>query len=347
MTDLPDSEAAYFRFFARTAASHGSPLYARLAHAVAEDASLLALTTERRTGQPSANLLFAAVHFLLLGGVDHPLRRFYPTIGGACAVDDDAVPQFRAFCAQHHDDIVALIRARVTNTNEVQRCAALAPGLCDVARATQRPLALIELGPSAGLNLNFDRYAYRYAGKGGDSLAWGPSALTIECALRGSRPPLPERAPQVAWRRGVELNRVDLSDADDRLWLKALIWPDRVDRLRRLESALDIARFAPPEIEIGDAAARLPAIIDAARQDAALCIFHSAFLYQLPGETRTRLDDICKDASLARPIWRLSFDWAGVEGETPLTLQRWNRGEVAATHLADTDDHGQWINWFA
>jgi hypothetical protein len=57
-----------------------SPLYRRLSWCIAADLELLALAAHVRTGQPIPNLFFAAVHFLLLKGMQHPLSAFYPSI---------------------------------------------------------------------------------------------------------------------------------------------------------------------------------------------------------------------------------------------------------------------------
>ena len=60
-------------------------------------------------------------------------------------------------------------RTRSTQTNEVGRCAALLPALTQLAvdapgapHGGGRPLGLVEVGASAGLNLLVDRYGYEY-----------------------------------------------------------------------------------------------------------------------------------------------------------------------------------------
>ena len=110
------NEKDYWRDFAEEARRQGSPLYAQLAIAIDSDESLKALTAGRRPGQPSANLLLAAVHYLLLKGAVHPLRDCYATLGGT-ASDENAFALFRDFVAIHRDAVRQLIETRVTNTN--------------------------------------------------------------------------------------------------------------------------------------------------------------------------------------------------------------------------------------
>lgn len=133
-----------------------SPLYARLARGIAERPRLLELCEGRRPGQPAPQLLFAAVHSLLLSGYDHPLAAFYPT----CADDPtdprvvDPISAFHSFCLSHESRVRDLVATRRGQTNEVGRSAVLLPAFEHVSRAAGRtPLALVEIGASAGLNL--------------------------------------------------------------------------------------------------------------------------------------------------------------------------------------------------
>ena len=52
--------------------------------------------------------------------------------------------------------------SRATQTNEAGRCATLLPSLAAISAAEDKPLALIEVGASAGLALFPDRYGYEY-----------------------------------------------------------------------------------------------------------------------------------------------------------------------------------------
>ena len=154
-------------------------------------------------------------------------------------------PDFRCHAAPHVDAVRATMLARRTQTNEAGRCAALLPVL---ARLPQ-PLALLEVGASAGLCLLPDRYGYDY----GDRRlpAPSPDAPVFPCRAQLATP-LPAALPRVVWRLGLDLDPVDVADAADCAWLETLVWPEQSDRLRRLRAALAVARRDPPRVVQGD-----------------------------------------------------------------------------------------------
>lgn len=316
----------------------GSPLYARLAQAIGGDADLKALAARARPGQPHANLLLGAVHFLLLRGAEHPLRRLYPDLGGGG--DEDPFPHFKDFVNTHRAAIAHLIETRVTNTNEVGRSAVLHAGF----RMLQGRLHLIEIGPSAGLNMIWDRYGVSY---GGRASVVPEAPLVIDCELRGERLPPHGSTPDVASRVGLELNPVDLADPDDRDWLRALVWPDQVARLRRLERAMELFAQVHPPIRHGDALALLPeALAEAlavAPPDATVCVYHTIVTYQFSSAMREALDDMLVVAGLRRPVWRLAFEFDGTD--CALVLIRYAGGAREETKLAHAHPHGTWLEW--
>src|ERR1051326_45592 len=231
------------------------PWLRRIVRGIAGDSALKELAACTKPGQPPANILLASVHYLLLRGAEHPLRRFYPNLnGGRRNEGEDPFPKFREFVNAHLPELVPLIENQVTNTNEVARCSALHAGFRAVAKEAGEPLHLIEIGPSAGLNLLWDRYLVRY--RGADrviEVGPGDSPLTLDCALRGEKVPPAGPSPRVASRIGLERSPVDLSDPKQRDWLKALVWPDHLARFERLERAIDLFRGRPAEIRAGDA----------------------------------------------------------------------------------------------
>ncbi|MBN9567875.1 MAG: DUF2332 domain-containing protein [Alphaproteobacteria bacterium] len=337
----------YWAFFADDARRTGSALYARLAQGVCGDDQLRALAAHAKTGQPHANVLFAAVHFLLMRGAQHPLHDFYPDFNGGHMADGDPFPPFRDFCLSYREQLLPLITTRVTNTNEVGRSALLHAGFRVLAReAGAAPLHLIEIGPSAGLNLIWDRYGVRYTRDGAiaSEIAAG-APLVIDCALRGAGNPPSGPAPAIAHRLGLELNPVALTDDDDRDWLRALVWPDQGARLSRLDRAIALFMDVKPEIRFGDALALLPAALAAAPADQTLCLYHTIALYQFSREMRTRLDAMLMEASRSRPLWRLSFEGA-LEGRYPLSLIAYRGGEKNARGLALAHPHGTWLEWW-
>jgi hypothetical protein len=340
-----EDHKGFFALFARDAEKGGSPLYARLASEIADEPLVAEILARRRIGQPGPNLLLAAAHFLLLRGADHPLRDYFLSCGGARPADNASAPQFLDFCARHKDAMAALVATRATNTNEAGRSAALAPGIVEASRREVRPLFLVELGPSAGLNLNFDRYAYRYAGEGVAARDfWSPSPLMIACEARGANvPDLGVSPPPLAGRIGLEREPVDIQNTDERDWLRALVWPERLDRLARLDAAMEIARAAPPPIMAGDAIGNLKAACALAPADAAIIVAHTFVVYQFAREARLALDDALAGEAQLRPLWRLSLE-AGAEGDYALALSRPGESEEI---LALCSPHGLWVDWRA
>jgi hypothetical protein len=337
----------YWTFFAEDARRTGSELYARLAAGIGKDDALKARAARARPGQPHANMILAAVHFLVLRGAVDPVTRFYPSAGGTVsAQDEDPLPDFKAFVLKHLDAIAPLIAARVTNTNEIGRGALLHPGFRTIAKEAGAPLSLIEIGPSAGLNLIWDKYGVRYHQDGKTAATINDGALlVIDCELRGGRIPPVAPAPRIGGRIGLELNPVDLANADDRDWLRALIWPDQVARLRRLDRAIALFAQERPEIRAGDALALLPAALAAVPDDQAPCVYHTIAVYQFSREMREALESILTIAGLRRPVWRLSFEY---DGELyVLSLIRYGDGVRQETKLASCHPHGTWMEWCA
>ena len=336
----------YWDFFASEAERADAPLYVRLSRGIGGDPELREFANSVRKGQPPANVLLAAVHYLLLRGADHPLKRFYPNLNGGSELEgEDPFPHFQDFVARFRGELAPLVATRVTNTNEVGRSAQLHAAFRVVAREAGAPLNLIEIGPSAGLNLIWDRYGVRYV-RGHETFRTEPhdAPLIIDCELRGENVPPLGPAPKVASRVGLELNPVDLSKVEERDWLRALVWPEHAVRFARLEKALEIYAQEKPEIRAGNALELLPDAIAAIPEDQPVCVYHSLVIYQFSEEMREALDNFLVAASLRRPLWRIALE-GSLTGETPLTLGLYRDGEKSVRTLAQCQSHGAWIDW--
>jgi hypothetical protein len=324
-----------------------APLYARLAEGVGADAQLRAFAETRLPGQPAANILFAAVHYLLLRGDTHPLRDFYPNLNDGCAVGEgDPFAAFHDFVTASRVRLAPLVTTRITNTNEVARSALLHPGFRVLAAQTGEPLHLIELGPSAALNLNWDRYHVLYR-RGDESFATDAptDALTLDTALRGDGVPPLGPPPAVASRVGLERAPVDLADPDARDWLRALVWPDHVGRFARLEQAIALARVHPPPILAGDGVELLIDTLARLPPAGTVCLYHTQVTYQFSPAMREALDALLVVAGLRRQVFRLSVEWDR-DGNYPLKLTGYRDGVKTETTLALCDPHGAWMEWF-
>jgi hypothetical protein len=332
---------AQFVQFAEQECRGSSRLYEWLAQHVAADPALLSLADGRRAGQRAPNLLFGAVHMLLLKGVDDPLADFYPTVRPGADPDGDPFPLFRAFCRAHTAEIRRLVRTKLGQTNEVGRCTALLPvyGLPELRRGK---LTLVEVGASAGLNLRFDRYRYEYD----DGQRFGPAGgVVLPCEVHGSfAPPVPKAPPRIEGRIGIDLNPLRASDPEHALWLRALVWPDEVDRMERLEGALAIAARDKADVRRGDALDLLPGLLPTLSADAIPVIVHTFTLFSFTPEQRAGLDAILTGAG--RVIWRVAAE--SLKGDHPeLTLTRYAKGYSETRTLSHVDPHGAWIEWLA
>lgn len=317
--------AAYRRFAAEEA--HGrSALYETLARGVAEDAGTLeflaALPREKR--QP--NLLFAAVRFLF--GTPSDWHAFRDCVLGQAAA------------------VRSLMSARATQTNEPGRCAVSLP----VLALLPPPLALLEVGASAGLCLLPDRYGYDYGGMHRLLPPDGPAPAcpVLPCAADAATP-LPSALPQIVWRAGLDLAPIDVADRDQAAWLEALVWPEQQDRLARLRAAMAIAAANPPRVTKGDLRRDLAALAAEAPRDATLVIFHTAVL--------AYVRDLSERIEFARAAQSLADIWLSNEAPEvfPEIAARVDasapRGRfllaVNGRPVAWTDPHGASMSWIA
>lgn len=324
-----------------------SPLYERLARGTVEDSALLEIAAEASDGQPAPQLLLAAVHALLLRGVEDRLADFYPT----CAADPidptstDPFPAFREFCLENADRFREMVGSRRVQTNAVGRSAVLFPTFGYVVGTGARtPLATVEIGASAGLNLHWDRFRYRYEGYGdyGDP----DSPVRMQTSVRGDRdPPLPDPVPEVEYRVGVDLNTLDVTDPADGHWLRALVIPDQGRRHDRLEAAIELAREDPPRLVEGDAVDVLPDVLDSVPADLGLCVFSTHTLYQLDEQQRERIGDLLVEHSRRRPVHWLSNDPEAEADHMTYRYIRLNEGIRDRRRLAEHEAYGAWIRW--
>ncbi|MEU8008362.1 DUF2332 domain-containing protein [Micromonospora parva] len=292
-----------------------SPTYERLSQAVAHDEDLLALLDGLPPAKRQPNLLFGVVRWLG-GPVDDPVT-------------------FHDYVLTHWPAIEAQMLTRATQTNEAGRCAVLLPLLATLPQ----PVALLEVGASAGLCLYPDRYGYRY----GDHQV-GSGEPVLDCAASGLVPPA--RVPQVVWRAGLDLNPLDVTDPDDVSWLDALIWPEHAHRRARLRAAAAIAAADPPLLVRGDLVDDLPALAARAPADATLVVFHTSVLYQVPAPRRE---------AFVRLVRELPGHWVANEGPEVLRYDALPAPPNDALHnvlaldgkpVAWARGHGQAMTWF-
>ena len=250
---MSESTSEWYSRFARLEAHGQSPIYEALSSGVAADDAVLALIDELPRLRRQPNLVLACSRLL-----------------GAPV---DSYAQWRSWLLAHWPEVRAEASTRLTQTNEARRCTALLPVLASL----DGPIALLEVGASAGLCLFPDRYSYSYDGVVLDPVD-GPSPVLLEATTNG---PAPTRMPDIVWRAGIDLHPLDVSDPSDSLWLETLIWPEQHERLSRLRGAMDVVRADPPVLVRGDAVSALASLAAQAPADATLVVISSGVLVYL------------------------------------------------------------------
>lgn len=317
-----DAVARRYARFASEEAPGRSEVYEQWAAGVAADADVQRVLARIPETHRQPPLLFAVTR--MLGSGDGPF------------------PAWRSWLLAHADDVVRACANRSLQTNEPLRCAALLPALSAVAG----PIALLEVGASAGLCLFPDRYSYRYRGAAGtcelDPVS-GPSAVVLECEVRGARMPQ-VRVPEIVWRAGIDLNPLDPRAPETAAWLGGLVWPGETGRARRVTDALAIAAAEPPLLVQGDAVDLLAEVAARAPKDATLVVQTPGVLVHIPRARRLLLIERVRS-----PARWLTIDPPGLhEGwNRPIDPAGWPGFAVALDGdvSAAADPLGRWWEW--
>ena len=298
-----------------------SPLYADLLRRYAEDPVAAEIVGADPAWDAPLRLL-GGLHYLVLGGE---------------AAWDDPLERHRAFLS----DFVA---TQGVQTNEVQRSWVLLPLLLRVARRTgAAEFDLVELGPSAGLNLLWDRYHYRYqAGE------WGPEDALLHFDGEERRPvpgDLLGLKPAVRARIGIDRAPIDVrSEAGARL-LRSFVWAGQDERLRRLDQAIEAVRADLPELVQGDFVEKLPEVLTALPGDGLTVVFQTASFGYIGDEGRARVRAVLEEAGVSRALAFISTGKPRAPHDDcwGLRLVYWPGGEREFAGHADF--HGSWLQW--
>ena len=319
-----DQIAVSYRRFADEEARGQSPLYELLAGAVADDSEVLGCLASLPPAKRQPNLLLAAVRHIV--GVPAGWADFRKTV------------------LTRWDTVRGITLERSTQTNEPARCATLLPIL---ARLPQ-PLALIEVGASAGLCLLPDHYAYDYDGRElrpANSMA----GIPVFTCQADTATPIPDALPHVAWRAGLDFNPLDVTDVDQMAWLETLVWPEQEQRLARLRAAVELARAVPPRVVRGDLRQGLATLAVEAPRDLTLVIFHTAVLAYVSGQADR--EDFAASVTSLCDFWIANESprvFPAIAEKTP-DDRRLGRFllSVNGEPVAWTNPHGAALEWIA
>jgi hypothetical protein len=303
--------AEVYRRFGEVEAAGTSPLYERVAMALSEsgEAQRAIEAAPARKRQPA--VILAALHDLALAGRAPALAKAYATGDG-----DAAAAAAIGTLVRMTDPVAAIAGRRPVRPDETGRYAVLYPAIAEAARrAGADAVGLIDVACSAGLNLNVDRVGIAY--RDGPSLGDPSAAVQLSCSIVGGRA-VPARAmPEVVTRIGVDVDPVDVTDADQARWLRACVWPDQPERAARLDAELALAATAPPLLLRGDVLQVLPEALARVPVDALPVVTTTWALSRFPLESRLRFLQRLDEAATGRAVAWVSAEGVGVAPGMP------------------------------
>jgi hypothetical protein len=298
-----------------------SPLYAELLRAWADDPVAADLVGPDPAWDAPLRLI-GGLHYLVLGGE---------------AAWDDPLEE-------HGEFLREFVATQGVQTNEVQRSWVLLPLLLRVAQRTgSETFDLVELGPSAGLNLVWDRYRYRY-----EAGEWGPEDAVLRFDGKERRlvpAELLELEPKVRGRIGIDRSPIDVTSEDGARLLRAFVWAGQEERLRRLDQAVEAVRADPPELVRGDFVEELPQVLAAQPPDRLTVVFQTASFGYIGDEGRARVRAVLEEAGQDRALAFISTGKPRAPQQDcwGLRLAYWPIAEREFAGHADF--HGSWLRW--
>jgi hypothetical protein len=331
----------------KTSREMGSPFMAQFCGLFAERLApgdpvserLLALPADGRAHRQLFPLRLAgALHALVLRGESPALMAAYPPH----KVDDDVLWEALRDALRSHAGFVLPWLDRAPQTNEVRRSAIVVPGFLTIAERTGLALMHSEIGSSAGINLHWDEFGYRFG-----AVAWGDvrSPVQLAPAWRGDSPPVVPVSVQS--RAGCDLYPIDPGEPDVEMRLLPYIWPDQPDRLARTRDALRIAAAGSERVERADVLEWLPRRLRAQPANTVHVIWHTIVWQYFDAATRSRaralIEQAGERADATRPLAWLSFEADADPRGASLRLRLWPGNHSAM--LARADFHGRWVDW--
>jgi hypothetical protein len=346
---LPPAIAEAFANQAKFCRLFGAPLTAAVCEASAlafDETSATGRAVAAWAGDPMADALMMRVtggwNALVRAGRAPELAPLYPPA---------ATPPVEALVAAMAPVLADPVRdgelagwlAGPPQTNEVARSGVLMPGLMVIAAATGLPLRLFELGASAGLNLNQDRFGYRFR----DMVAGDP-ASPVQLAPDWTGPLPPDVPVRVIARAGVDISPLDVTHDTVRDRLLAYVWPDQPERVARAEAAIALARRLPPPLTCADAADWVAREV-APQQGSVAVVYHSIAFQYFPDATKARIAAHLAGlpATAAAPVaWlRYEVDDPAQPQLPTLRLTLWRGAEPEERLLARAHPHGTFVQW--
>lgn len=324
----------------------GSPFFGslleRAASAYEQDPSLRDLLDRHAHRSRIGLRLGGAAHFRALRAQAPTIAAHYPSTGG----DGDVAAAWQAILADVHANSPAYdsLFERHVQTNEVARSMPVLAAMLALAHETQLPLRIFEIGSSAGLLLNFDRYHYS-----GNAWKWGDPAspMQLQNRIASGRPQYLDAPLNVAERRGCDLNPLDPASDDDADTLLGFVWPDQRERFERLRAAIQVARAHP--VKIARAEGSVWARSEAMPKDGAVTVLlHTVITEHMAADELESLagaiGEVSREATPSRPFAWIRMELRDDRKGYDTTLTRWPGAHE--TIVAASDGHAQNIRWY-
>ncbi|MDF0728467.1 DUF2332 domain-containing protein [Cytobacillus sp. S13-E01] len=266
----------------------------------------------------------------------------YQSIVEQPKVPKESFPHFRDFCSKYKDQIISILKEKMVQTNEIRRCGYLYPSFSYVYNKVKKPLALIEIGTSAGFQLLWDKYSYSYYSD--EVYGKMESNVYIKSEIKGENlPTFSKKIPPVFNRYGLDLHINDLSNIEDSLWLNSLIWPEHKERRALFEQAFGCVMNNKDELNLieGDGLELLPRIIEQIPTDSIICIFHTHVANQISEDEKHKLLDNVKNIAIKRDVFHIYNNIWDRDLHLDYFINSIEHNEI----LAETDGLGRWFRW--
>lgn len=340
----PKKLKEWFKRFAKNECKEVSPLYYFLSNEIAKDDELIEIASHCKQRQPMPNLFLASIHYLLLKSPTHELSAYYPSINKNPKI---GLPfeLFKSFCLNHKQEIIELEQSKIVQTNALNRCAYLMPIISSLF--DDIPINIVDIGTSAGLTLNMDKYEYHY----NDKCLIGRSPVKIRSKIIGGELPKFKEIIKINNKIGIDQNPLDLKIAENAIWLKALIWADRIERIEKIEQAIRIAKQENIQFEKAKSIADFEELIQCQPSDMPLVIYHTHTLYQFTPQEREAFWNLINRIGKERDLIYLATEHNGIlqtdYGLSGVLVEvtQYKKGGKSSKIAAQTNGHADWIKW--
>ncbi|MFD3399087.1 DUF2332 domain-containing protein [Kribbella sp. NPDC058693] len=271
---------------------------------------------------------------------------------------DSAVEAAVRTLVEMTEAVVGVVSGRKVRGNVGGNHAVLYPAIAEVARRVGAgAIGLIDVGCSAGFNLNVDRAGITYGN--GQTLGNPSSPVQVSASIVKEQAVPTHAMPEVVARIGIDPEPIDTSDADEARWLRACLPPDQPEQIARLEGELELAASAPPFLMQGDALELLPDALARVPADALPVVTTTWALSDLPLESRLRFLQCLDAAATNRPVAWVSVEGVGVapaiptfgdrpaSGHSIIGLAVFNHSTLQAESVGRCWLRGQMLAWLA